>query len=865
VTPGIAPDSAEFRRQKFLEVERQRLAIAKHDPSAAFQPNRVQKAALKLLDEGIRAGCLNFGILPGNGCGKCLGKGTPVLMFDGTTRAVETILPGELLMGPDSKPRTVLSVATGREKMYRIIPNNGNPFECNASHVLSLKRTSYGKLCDGRPSDHWKRGVKNLSVTEYLGGTKTMRQRYRLYKTGVEFCRRAVSVHPYFLGLWLGDGHSDATGVTTGDWQIEKFLREYAKSLQMNVRVVKGSGCHSFMLSKGWRNALLLSMKAIGVIGNKHIPHAYKANSRDIRLALLAGLLDSDGYSAAYGTCFCNSNKILAEDVLWLARSLGFRATLSRKTTSIKSIGYKGEAWTVMIGGKVSEIPVLLSRKLGKDATSYDKLISGFKIEDIGDGNYFGFELDGDGLFLLGDFTVTHNTTLLAVLLRQISIGSNNPHFDLDFIRHWPFRKELRIVCDAADMKDDGALYNALYQWWPKGSFQSEKQGYDIESLFRMPNGFTLSVRTFDQPKLKHESSSLGAVFFNEPPVSDARWKQYGARLRGTGFRSLWGTVWDDDQVWVQDSIIENPECRYMTGDLHDCCRDCFADGHMSHSEIMAQIRQYEQDYGEEIATARRSGVFQGISSRVFHVIPEAHFYDHDDPEDLSCFASLDPHPHKPWVYLTGGIDASGDWWILDEWPHETYNKITSDLRGLGEYAQIIKDNDAKWEVKDRVIDRRGSAQNIRKSYGSTTVRQDLERDYRLKFRDGNPHVQDSANEIGGVTFVKNLLRHETERGIYTKLHISSRCRNLRFQLARLSRKKDSEGRVTSDVDDEFLDFPRALMYLVMAGFKHRTGASAEEIESRRMSAREREINRIRHQREMQEPEVRSQVINWYN
>ena len=458
-------------------------------------------------------------------------------------------------------------------------------------------------------------------------------------------------------------------------------------------------------------------------------------------------------------------------------------------------------------------------------------------------------------------------STLLAVLLRQITIGSNNKYFDLPFIQHWPFRKELRLVCDAADMKDDGALYNALYEWWPRGSFQSEKQGYDIESLFRLPNGFTLSVRTFDQPKLKHESSSLGAVFFNEPPTSDARWKQYGARLRGTGFRSLWGTIWDDDQVWVQDSIIENPECRYMMGELHDCCKDCFPDGHMAHSEIEAVIRQYEQDYGPEIAQARRSGVFQGISSRVFSVDPEIHFYDDEDPEGLQCYASLDPHPHKPWAYLVGGLDANNDWWLVDEWPHEMYHKITGDARGLAEYARIIRDYDARWNIRDRVIDRRGSAQNIRKDYGSTTVRQDLETEHHLRFKDGNPHVQDAGDEIGGVTFVKNLLRHEPDKGIHSKIHISARCKNLRHQLARLSRKKDPDGNVTSKIDDEFLDFPRALMYLVMAGFRYKHGMTESALAANRMSAHEKDLRRALRERDMEMPlpAGTNTSIDWFN
>ena len=69
--------------------------------------------------------------------GKCHGKGTEILMYDGGVKKVEDIRPGDRLMGPDSRPRTVLSVATGREMLYRVQTKYAafRPFVCNESHV----------------------------------------------------------------------------------------------------------------------------------------------------------------------------------------------------------------------------------------------------------------------------------------------------------------------------------------------------------------------------------------------------------------------------------------------------------------------------------------------------------------------------------------------------------------------------------------------------------------------------------------------------------------------------------------------------------------------------------------------------------
>ena len=75
------------------------------------------------------------------GCGKCLGRGTPVLMYDGTVRKVEDIKVGELIMGDDSTPRTIISLARGRENMYKVIPTKGDFYVVNESHILSLKKS----------------------------------------------------------------------------------------------------------------------------------------------------------------------------------------------------------------------------------------------------------------------------------------------------------------------------------------------------------------------------------------------------------------------------------------------------------------------------------------------------------------------------------------------------------------------------------------------------------------------------------------------------------------------------------------------------------------------------------------------------
>ena len=101
-----------------------------------YQLNKVAEARA-MMGSGHKSICL---VSP-TGSGKCLGEGTPILMYDGKIKSVEDIVAGDRLMGPDSKPRNVLSVCSGVEMLYKIIPVKGDPYVVNASHILSLKRT----------------------------------------------------------------------------------------------------------------------------------------------------------------------------------------------------------------------------------------------------------------------------------------------------------------------------------------------------------------------------------------------------------------------------------------------------------------------------------------------------------------------------------------------------------------------------------------------------------------------------------------------------------------------------------------------------------------------------------------------------
>ncbi|KAB7889871.1 replicative DNA helicase [Poseidonibacter ostreae] len=119
--------------------------------------------------------------------GKCLAKGTKVLMFDGSLKAVEDVISGDKLMGDDSTSRKVLSIARGKEQMYWVRQNKAIDYRVNESHILSLKRSR-------TEGSHKNGDILNINVKEYLEKSDKFKSNYKGYKVAVEFKNENLSV-----------------------------------------------------------------------------------------------------------------------------------------------------------------------------------------------------------------------------------------------------------------------------------------------------------------------------------------------------------------------------------------------------------------------------------------------------------------------------------------------------------------------------------------------------------------------------------------------------------------------------------------------------------------------------------------------
>ena len=443
-----------------------------------------------------------------SGSGKCMAKDTPILMYDGSIKNIQDIKDGELLMGDDSTPRTVLSTCEGEDTMYRIVPTKGRPYAVNSKHILTLKGAqphmgyqkslsiwvvTYMENCRRKSKQFQEEKQANeffeslptepvfdICIQDYLRLNKSNQRFNYTYHVGTDFEHKDIPLDPYLIGVWLGDGKSKESSINSVDGEIldclEVLLKRHdlmLKKNQITYRIVNSpqstanirsaknsSGKQGVCFQNGywkcnWKengkfkskyfslkkygesakemafqymdNKLIVTkhrinfftdtLKELNLWGNKHIPYIYKTNSRSNRLKLLAGLIDTDGHVSKNTIKITKKRKKLARDIEYLALSLGFMATFKEVQKSYK---YKGETKTgiyysvCIFGSNLDEIPTVLSRKMLKSRDKTKRVtVLGFKVEQIGKGQYYGFELDGNGRYLLGDFTVTHNTSIV--------------------------------------------------------------------------------------------------------------------------------------------------------------------------------------------------------------------------------------------------------------------------------------------------------------------------------------------------------------------------------------------------------------------------------------------------------------------
>lgn len=362
----------------------------------------------------------------------CFKPGTEVLMWDGSMKYVEDVKVGDILMGDDNTPRNVLELYHGIDQMYEIVPVHGTPYTVNSKHALVLIGTGI--------KNKNKDKIIEISVDDYLKSGSVFKKYHKCFRSSgiTAWEDKNITLDPYFLGVWLGDGTSATVNITNIDNEIIEYCKEYAEDLNLNWNKLVAKYRYSITSDNGSTNTILEELKKFNLINkedpgssNKHIPQNYKTSSENTRLQILAGLLDTDGWydKKNYGFDFIQKNEKLTDDVIFIARSLGFSAF---KRPCTKSCMYKGEKrvgnyFRVFIhGNHLNKIPTKVLRKQAEDKVkTKNHLISSFKVIPKGEGEFYGFSLDLNRRFLSTSFEVLRNTGKSTIIADIIAAKSH--------------------------------------------------------------------------------------------------------------------------------------------------------------------------------------------------------------------------------------------------------------------------------------------------------------------------------------------------------------------------------------------------------------------------------------------------------
>ena len=353
--------------------------------NTVFGHNDCKDQIIRLLAQWIsnpKSNGLVIGIEGPMGCGKCHASDTPILMADGTIKLVQDIEIGDNIMGDDSTSRLVLSLGQGEDMMYDVqYENDHGKYTVNSEHILCLYQIERGFI---ECTDN------NWVVYDYDFE----------WKTYVTYLYQDFSAAKVFLKTLLPR-------------KIEISVLDY---LRLPLKIMKT--LRGYKVNVTFDNCKILTdAYAIG-LDPFAIPLTteMKTSSLYSRQDILAGIIDRCGVVLNNKYNMFTSNFDEVNDILFLARSLGLAAKYIVKNRDDDDI-YQ----VIVYGRHIDNLPV---RNILKRPTSCqditDITIDGiyhilYKINVIKKlpGTYYGFTLDGNHKYILGDFTVTHNTTLV--------------------------------------------------------------------------------------------------------------------------------------------------------------------------------------------------------------------------------------------------------------------------------------------------------------------------------------------------------------------------------------------------------------------------------------------------------------------
>ena len=333
---------------------------------------------------------------------ECYHPDTKLMNSDMEFVAVKNIQKGDQVIVEGGIKKNVVAITEGVADSYVIKQPYGEDYIVTENHRLVLNDYNKGEVV--------------LTAKEFYEASKYRKQHLtRVVSTGIESEDRFDGMPPYMLGLWLGDGRkSSMTFIINQDEEPEivQYLGRMCQIMNVEFSVRRREECKAHVVEMRLAKCVG-ELKKIGVHNNKHIPEQYMKSSIETRLQILAGLIDTDGYSdQKKGAIEMGmSSELLINQIRTLSLSCG----LSCSNVKHRKSNYDTDVYRVSISGDLSRIPILTKKK---SFANYKPQTRGrrntVRIEYAGAQPYVGIQVDGETdqerKLILSDYTVSLNS-----------------------------------------------------------------------------------------------------------------------------------------------------------------------------------------------------------------------------------------------------------------------------------------------------------------------------------------------------------------------------------------------------------------------------------------------------------------------
>ncbi len=378
--------------------------------------------SFKMADTGLRR--FTEGLLEvARKNGKDLDENTRIPTPNGD-KLLKDINVGDYVFGVNGEPVEVLGVRNFTDqKCYEITFEDGEKVVCGEGHLWQVK--------DKNSERRHKRGTiksmfyeietKDLLDNYYKDRVdgKGKEYFYRVHVSkALQYPEKELLIHPYALGVWLGDGLTAGTRIVCGKEDIKETIN--------NLKEITGVCCatpyeNHYLLTitnakKGERSWFTKGLNYYNLKNNKHIPDIYLQASVKQRTELLKGLMDTDGTCTKRGQCeFVQKSETLTNDVSKLLSSLGIKHNIQQKLATCN--GKKIPVYRITFFVDKEHSCFKLTRKTDRLKDSLNRRMdckSIINIIEVPTVPTKCLSVNG-GLFLCGDKnTVTHNSTMFA-------------------------------------------------------------------------------------------------------------------------------------------------------------------------------------------------------------------------------------------------------------------------------------------------------------------------------------------------------------------------------------------------------------------------------------------------------------------